>query len=85
MGRSYFGYEEKYFNKSNNFTVVHNTIWRNVNPPVPGKVSYCDIYFLKCKQKVFPLKRVSSYWTKIACQQVRSWYPGKLLSHINAV
>ena len=35
----------KYFNKSNNFTVVHNTIWRNVIPPVPGKVSYCDIYF----------------------------------------
>ena len=47
---------------------------------LPGKVSSCDVDFLKCKQKVFPLsEKVTFIWDKndlghrdLACQQARS-------------
>ena len=53
---------------------------------LPGKVSRCDVGFVKCKQKVFPLSgKVVFIWDKnylghrdLACQQARSRYPGKL-------
>ena len=51
-----------------------------------GKVSRCDVDFVECKQKVFPLSgKVVFIWDKnylghrdLACQQARSRYPGKL-------
>ena len=60
---------------------------------LPGKVSRCDVDFVKCKQKVFPLSgKVVFIWDKnylghrdLACQQARCRYPGKLSSHMNAV
>ena len=50
-----------------------------------GKVSRCDVDFVTCKQKVFPLSgKVVFIWDKnylghrdLACQQARSRYPGK--------
>ena len=53
---------------------------------LPGIVSHCDVDFVKCQQKVFPLSgKVVFIWDKyylghrdLTCQQVRSRYPGKL-------
>ena len=60
---------------------------------LPGKVSRCDVDFVKCKQKVFPLSgKVVFIWDKnylghrdLACQQARSRYTGKLSSDMNAM
>ena len=54
---------------------------------LPSKVSRCDVNFVKCKQKVFPLsEKVVFTWGKnylghrdLACQQARSGYPRKLV------
>ena len=53
---------------------------------LPGKISRCDVNFVKCKQKVFPLSgKVVFLLDKnnlghrdLACQQARSRYPVKL-------
>ena len=53
---------------------------------LPGKVSRCDVDFVRCKQKVFPLSRkVVFIWDRnylghrdLTRQQARSRYPGKL-------
>ena len=50
---------------------------------LPGRVCRCDVDFVKCKQKVFPLSgKVVFIWGKnyhghrdLACQQARSRYP----------
>ena len=55
-------------------------------PHLPGKVSHCDIDFVKCKQKVFALRgKVVFIWDKnylghrdLASQQARFGYLGKL-------
>ena len=52
----------------------------------PGKVSRCDVDFVRCKQKVFPLSgKVMFIWDRnyighrdLTRQQARSRYPGKL-------
>ena len=53
MSRSYLGCRENISTGQMLFCS-----WRNVFR-LPGKVSRCDADFVKCKQKVFPLKRES--------------------------
>ena len=59
-----------------------------------GKVSRCDVDFVKCKQKVFPLSGKAVFiWDKnylgnrdLACQQARCRHPREnFSSHMNAM
>ena len=63
----------------------YNIMLQHMSSRLPGKVCRCDVNFVKCKQKVFPLSgKVAFIWDKnylghrdLACQQARSRYPGK--------
>ena len=81
MGRSYLGCRENISTGQIMFCSYGEMFFR-----LPGKVSRCDVDFVKCKQKVFSLSgKVVFIWDKnflghrdLACQQARSRYPGKL-------
>ena len=89
MGRSYLGCRENISTGQIMLFCSYGEMFSRL----PGKVSHCDVDFVKCKQKFFPLSgKVVLIWDKsylghpdLACQQARSRYPGKLLSHMNAM
>ena len=82
MGRSYLGCRE---NISTGQIMLFCS-YEEMFSRLPGKVSRCDVDFVKYKQKVFPLSgkvvfiRDKNYLghRDLACQQARSRYPGKL-------
>ena len=88
MGRSCFGCRENISTGQ----IISFCSYGEMFSRLPGKVSRCDLDFVECKQKVFPLSgKVVFIWDQnylghrdLACQQARSRYPGKLSSHINA-
>ena len=69
----------KHFDKSNTFILF---LWEMFSR-LPGKVSRCDVDFVKCKHKVFPLSgKVVFIWDgndlgdrDLACQPAKSRYP----------
>ena len=82
MGRSYLGCRENISTGQIMLFCSYGEIFSRL----PGKVSSCDVDFVKCKQKVFSLSgKVVFIWDgnnlghqEVACQQARSRYPGKL-------
>ena len=83
MGRSYLGCQENISTGQIMLFCSYGEMFSRL----PGKVSHCDVDFVKCK-KVFPLSlsgKVAFIWDKnylghrdLACQQARSRYRGKL-------
>ena len=88
MGRSCLGYRENILTGQ----IILFCSYGEMFSRLPGKVSRCDVDFVKGKQKVFPLSgKVVFIWDKnylghrdLACQQMRSRYPEKLSSSMNA-
>ena len=83
MGRSYLGCRE---NISTGQIILFCS-YGQMFSRLLGKVSRCDVDFVKCKQKVFRLaEKLCSYETKtISVTEISlSQYPGKLSSHMNA-
>ena len=82
MGRSYLGCRENIWTGQIMFFCSYGEMFSRL----PGKVSRCDVDFVKCKQTVFPLSgKVVFIWGKnyldhrdLTCQQARSRYSGKL-------
>ena len=86
MGRSYLGCRENISTDQIMLFCSYGEMFSRL----PGKVSRCDVDFVKCKQKIFSLSgKVVFIWDKndlgqrdLACQQAssrsRSWYPEKL-------
>ena len=76
MGRSYLGCRENISTGQ----IMLFCLYGEMFSRLPGKVSRCDVDFIKCKQKVFPLSgKVVFIWDKnylghrdLACQQARS-------------
>ena len=82
MGRSYLGFRENISTSQIMLVCSYGKMFSRL----PGKVSRCDVDFVKCKQKFFPLSgKVVFIWDEnylghrdLACQQARSRYQGKL-------
>ena len=86
MGRSFLGCRENISTGQIMLFCSYGEMFSRL----PGKVSRCDVDFVKCQQKVFPRSgKVVFIEDKYylghrdrACQQATSWYPGKLfVSH----
>ena len=82
MGRSYLGSRENILIGQIMLFCSYGEMFSRL----PGKLSRCDVDFVKCKQNVFPLSgKVVFIWDKnylghrdLACHQARSRYPEKL-------
>ena len=62
MGRSYLGCQKNIYTGQIMLFCSHGEMFSRLL----GKVSRCDVNFVKCKQKVFPLSRkVEFIWHKI--------------------